>query len=516
MRRLFKFGVQGVLPLLLSMLFLSALTGCTGMVQDELDETHARLKALQDVAAVANNELTALSKIVSLLDDSHTIDPVSLKMTEEGYEVTFRDGKTIVIPFGKDGVDGRTLIPVGVKQDEDSLYYWTVDGEWLTDDEGNKMRAGATDGAAGEAGADGIVPQIKVEDGSWWISYDEWETKEELASCDEMNGVGVFSNIDTSDTSKLVLTLLDGTVLEIPYYSAIKISFSGAQIDTVLIGAGEHLPIPYEVLVEGAGSEPVVVTSGTDGVYFSRIVGGEQPGKGTVLVQAPEVFSEGYIFLTAYCGGFSAVKMISFEGRTVTPAADNVTVRLSSGADTVKVAYLTNFDYVVSSDTTWLKVVPNPADSTLTFISVPNTADTVRTGIVTVSPKDNPDYVCTTFNVMQATDTVVKEVTYTLDSSDEDFKFDDSVLNKLTLDAPAKGGNASIWINQKDVEITKCDTTRIKAIIIPDSIGSTLSLSVGANELETARKDTVEFRVRQTMVTLEINQAGKTTEATGE
>ena len=514
MRRLFKFGVQGVLPLLLSMLFLSALTGCTGMVQDELDETHAKLKALQDVAAVANNELTALSKIVSLLDDSHTIDPVSLKMTDDGYEVTFRDGKTIVIPFGKDGVDGRTLIPVGVKQDEDSLYYWTVDGEWLTDDEGNKMRAGATDGAAGEAGADGIVPQIKVEDGSWWISYDEWETKEELATCDEMNGVGVFSRIDTSDPSKLVLTLLDGTVLEIPYQMSVKVSFSGAQIDTVLIGAGELLPIPYEVLVEGAGSEPVVVTSGTDGVYFSRVVEGEQPGKGTVLVQAPAVFSEGYIFLTAYCGGVSAVKMISFEGRKVTPSADAVTIRLASRADTVKVAYATNFDYVVSSDTTWLKVVPNPADSTLTFISVDNTADTVRTGTVKVSPKDNPGYACTTFNVMQATKSS-NVISYDDSELEEGFLFEYTELHKLTLIAPAKGGNASIWINTTDVEIPKADSTWYNASVVPEGDFSKLSFDVGANELETTRTDTLNFRINKIAVSMEIKQKGKASETTG-
>lgn len=510
MRRRFRVGVFCALPLFLALLF-----SCTGMVQEELEATHAKLEALQKAAAEASKQLEDLTVIVKLLEnsDDHTIDPASLKVTEDGYEVSFKDGETIVIPFGKDGKDGRTLIPVGVMQDEDSLYYWQVDGEWLLDDEGNKMRAGATDGADGADGADGVMPQIVVENGSWWIVF-EGKEPVEIAKCEDIDGVGVFSNIDTSDPERLILTLLNGTKLEIPYYFAIKVSFSGAARDTVLIGAGELLPIPYEVLVEGAGSEPVVVTSGTDGVYFSRIVEGEQPGKGTVLVQAPAEFSEGYIFLTAYCGGCTAIKMISFEGRKVTPDSETVTVRLASGADTVKVAYTANFDYVVSSDTTWLKVVPNPADSTLAFISKPNEADTVRTGTVTVSPKDNPDYVCTTFSVMQATDSVVAEVSYQLES--EGFELDDSDLASLTLSAPAQGGNASIWINQKDVEITKCDTTRIKAAVIPDHIGSTLALSIGANDLETARKDTVEFMVRQFIVLLEIKQAGKIPEATGE
>lgn len=512
MRRRFRVWALCALPL-----FLALLYSCTGMVQEELEETHAKLEALQKAAAEASKQLEDLTVIVKLLEnsDDHTIDPASLKVTEDGYEVSFKDGETIVIPFGKDGKDGRTLIPVGVMQDEDSLYYWQVDGEWLLDDEGNKMRAGATDGADGADGADGVMPQIVVENGSWWIVF-EGQEPVEIAKCEDIDGVGVFSDIDVTDPERLILTLLNGTKLEIPYYFAIKVSFSGAAKDTVLIGAGELLPIPYEVLVEGAGSEPVVVTSGTDGVYFSRIVEGEQPGKGMVLVQAPAVFSEGYIFLTAYCGGCSAVKMISFEGREVTPAAETATVRLASGADTVKVAYTANFDYVVSSDTTWLKVVPNPADSTLTFISKPNVADTVRTGTVTVSPKDNPDYVCTTFSVMQATDSLVTVVSYEMESSDDGFELDDSDLASLTLIAPAQGGNASIWINQADVEVTKCDTTRIKAAIIPDHVGSTLSLSIGANDLETARKDTVELKVRQFSVLLEINQAGKAADTTGE
>ena len=271
MRRRFRVWALCALPL-----FLALLYGCTGMVQEELEATHAKLEALQKAAAEASKQLEDLTVIVKLLEnsDDHTIDPASLKVTEDGYEVSFKDGETIVIPFGKDGTDGQTLIPVGVMQDEDSLYYWQVDGEWLLDDEGNKMRAGATDGADGADGADGVMPQIVVENGSWWIVF-EGQEPVEIAKCEDIDGVGVFSDIDVTDPERLILTLLNGTKLEIPYYFAIKVSFSGAAKDTVLIGAGELLPIPYDVLVEGAGSEPVVVTSGTDGVYFSRIVEGD-------------------------------------------------------------------------------------------------------------------------------------------------------------------------------------------------------------------------------------------------
>jgi hypothetical protein len=506
MRRRFKAGVTGALLVLLAML-----CGCTGMVQDELAETHAKLAALQALADSVNRDLTTLGKIAEILDksDDLTIDPGSLKETEDGYEISFKDGKTIFIPYGKDGKDGRTLIPVGIMQAEDSLYYWTIDGKPMEDEQGNYIRAGATDGADG---INGTFPQIVIEDGFWWIVF-EGQDPVKIASCEELDGVGVFSGVDTSDPTKMVLKLLDGTVIEIPCQVSLKVSFAGQSMETFLIAAGELLPIPYEVVVEGDPGEPVVVTSGTDGFYFSRIVEGEQSGSGVVMVQAPEVFTNGYILLNAYCAGYSAVKMISFEERKVVPAADTVTVRLKSAGDTVKVAYSANFEYTVSCDTTWLKVIPSPADSSLTFIAVPNTADTVRTGTVTVSPKDNPDYICTTFQVMQATDAVTTEF-----EADSSFKYDS--VNWI-LEAPAVGGNAIIrYTSGREIKITNESE-------LPDWFTATLtdeggfyklSIDVTANEKPEQRKGEITLLFGTTYFIpqkLKITQDGKPAE-TGE
>lgn len=425
MRRKIRNGVwAAVLPLL-----LFVCSGCTDMVRQELDETHAKLRALQELAGSVNKELTALSGIVSELDDSHTILPGSLVEVEDGYEVSFRDGKKIYIHIGIDGEDGRTLIPLGVRSDEDGLYYWTVDGEWLLDGDGNKIRAGATDGV------DGIVPQVKVEDGCWWISLDGGETYEKLADCADMDGYGVFSAVDPSDPEKVVLTLWDGTVLELPCSAPIRLSFAGPVRDTVLIAAGERLAIPYGVVMVGTTDLPLTVTAGTDGNYVSRLV----PEEDVVIVQAPAVFQEGYILLSAWCGGYSALKMITFREREVAPAEELVKVRLGSGTDTRVLDYKTNFPYAVTlSDETWLDVVPDLEAGTLTFTSVPNTTDQVRICEVTVTPMDNPDYVCTTFRVIQATNSYTIEL-----DEDATLTFDPA---EMMLTAPAAGGDADLWI----------------------------------------------------------------------
>ena len=418
--------------------FLSVFAGCTGMPGAEWDErweaicsteekAQADLLALQELAGAVNRDLTTLDLIVKELDDGHTIRPESFQETEDGYEVSFRDGKKIFIPYGK---DGRMLIPVGVK-DEDGVYYWQVDGKWLTDngeEDGNKLRAGATDG---------IVPQFKVEEGKWWISVDGGLTFSEFADCEEMDGMGVFKDVQQTASGKVILTLWDGETVELMSQFPFQMSFEGPVRDTVLIAAGETLPIPYKIKVDGEPGQPLIVTSGTDGVYLSGIEAVDDT-TGVVKVQAPAEYVDGYIFLSASCGGYSALKIIAFRPREITPAEPVVTVRLGSGSEPKALPYEANFDYVVKSGDAWLEVVSDPETGALTFTPQANAGETVRECEVTVSPKDNPEYVCTTFRIIQATEY------YTVQLEENDaFAFDSQ--NK-TLYAPAEGGDASLWL----------------------------------------------------------------------
>lgn len=425
--------IRAVVPFVLAAC-LSALPGCTGMVQDELDATKAKLEELHRLVDSMNEDISILNSVVVELvsAESHSIVTGPIVETEDGYDITFRDGNTIHIHFGTDGKDGRTLIPVGVRDDEDGLYYWTVDGEWLLDGEGNRLRAGAVDGK------DGIAPQFKVEEDYWWISTDGGENWEPLASCEEMNGVGVFKGINLDDPKKAVLILWDGTELEFARQLPFRLSFEGPVLDTVTVAAGETLSIPYKVIVEGETDDPLAVTAGTDGTYVPVLAGPDRP-EGTVTITAPEPFTEGYILLSAYCSGYSAVKMISFREREVTPAEKVVTVHHAKEAGSKEVPYSANFEYTVSApDAAWLEVVADPEAGTLAFNFLENESNEVRSCIVTVSPKDNPGYVCTTFEVYQAT----AARTYALEPGSQ-FAFDPV---EKTLDVPSEGGDAVIRI----------------------------------------------------------------------
>ena len=506
MQRVVKVGVLAAFSIL-----LSALSGCTGMVQDDLDATHAKLAELQQMVQSANDQLESLYRIVNNLDDSHTIIPGSFKETEDGYEVSFKDGKTVHIHFGTDGTDGKTLIPVGVLE-KDGRYYWSVDGEPLRDENGDPIMASGLDGASAE---------ILIEGENWILvlTYpDGHQEVKTLATVKDMDGVRVFSGYDTSDPSKLVLVLLDGTVIELPYAFPVKLSFEGPVLDTLTISAGEVLSIPYIVNMEGETDEPLAVTSGTDGIYFSQVMSGEKPDSGFVKVFAPDPFEEGYILLNAYCSGSTATKMISFIERVI-PFADK-TVRLGSGRDTRTVSYETNFEYaftVESSDsesgTDWIEVKSDPKSGNIVFNTKEvNPGGTVRTCIVKITPKDNPDYVCTTFEVKQATE----NLTYELEPA-EGFSLSYPDIpyghNKPILDASAKGGDVIVWVTSPLKVESNGYPDWAKTVITEEDGFYKISISIDANESEAARSGEVKLKLVydafDDLASITINQAGK-------
>ena len=196
---------------------------------DRMDGFESRLERLEELCAQMNTNISSLQTIVNALqqkDFISTIAPINKDGKEVGYTITFSSGKAITIYHGNDGKDGEDGIDgktpqIGVKQDADGVYYWTVDGEWLTDAAGAKIQAAAEDGTDGK---DGTTPQLKIEDDYWYVSYDNGTTWTKLGKATGEDGSdgsdgssddNIFQSV-TQDSENVYFVLTDGTRITIP------------------------------------------------------------------------------------------------------------------------------------------------------------------------------------------------------------------------------------------------------------------------------------------------------------
>ena len=101
------------------------------------------------------------------------------------------------------------MLPLLVlNKDTDGCYYWTLDGEWLTDEKGNKVKAQGTDGKDGvdgedgndgTDGEDGITPQLKIENGRWMLSMDDGKTWTDIGQAAGADGKDGEDRTDGED-----------------------------------------------------------------------------------------------------------------------------------------------------------------------------------------------------------------------------------------------------------------------------------------------------------------------------
>ena len=288
----------------LLLLFSAALTmlftGCTQFddtriwdaideLEDLFDDLDNRVEDLEEACEKMNTNIEALQTLVAALQANDTITSIApIKQGDKvvGYTISFSKSEPITIYHGNDGKDGADgedgkdgengadgedgyTPQIGIAKDSDNVYYWTLDGEWLLDENGNKIKAVGTDGKDGEDGEDGangndgsngengengengadgkdgITPQLEIRDGYWYISYDNGATWKELGKAtgedgkdgadgedgkdgedgtngtdgqDGKDGDSLFQSV-TWDDEYAYFTLSDGTVIKIPLAS---------------------------------------------------------------------------------------------------------------------------------------------------------------------------------------------------------------------------------------------------------------------------------------------------------
>ena len=219
----------------------------TSYLDKEIDELKNQVALLQQQCSSLNTSLQTLDQTLTALKNRDFVTSVNAVKSSDGkvtgYVITFVNQPTITIWLPEENQQApppaQTHVPViSVKFDQDGQYYWTCDGEFIKDASGNKI----------PTGIDGITPKLQVEDQKWYVSYDGGSTWDYLADvpAQEINGY-VFNSVDTSDATKVVITLADGQTITLPtaYESLITVTVESPD---VVHNPGDVITISYTAL----------------------------------------------------------------------------------------------------------------------------------------------------------------------------------------------------------------------------------------------------------------------------
>ena len=114
-------------------------------LQDDVADLQNRMVALESLCKDLNNNISAVQAIVEASQSGNYITgltPVIYDGEEIGYTISFVTGAPVTIYNGKDG----NTPGIGARRDVDDIWYWTVDGEWLLDADGQRVKASGADG----------------------------------------------------------------------------------------------------------------------------------------------------------------------------------------------------------------------------------------------------------------------------------------------------------------------------------------------------------------------------------
>ena len=121
-------------------------------LNERLAKLEQRVGAIEEKVRVANEDIKTLKSLVSASTQGKTITEV--KKTDEGYDLIFSDKQVISINMGRNGADGHSP-KISVAQDG-GVYYWQLDGQWLRDAQGQKVRVSGETGPVGPQGPQGV------------------------------------------------------------------------------------------------------------------------------------------------------------------------------------------------------------------------------------------------------------------------------------------------------------------------------------------------------------------------
>ncbi len=417
------------------------LVGCSKEYDDSalmgrVDNLENRVLKLEQLCNQMNTNISSLQTIVTALQKNDYVTGVT-PVTEDGvtigYTITFAKAEAITIYHGKNGVDGKDgadgYTPViGVKQDSDGIYYWILDGEWLTDEKGNKIKAvgadgkdgidgtNGKDGVDGKDGADGYTPVIGVKQDSdgiyYWTLDGEWLTDEKgnkikAVGADGKDGIDGENGKDgtngkdgvdgdaffrevTEDEENVYFTLADGTIITLPKAQPLSIAFNDA--DLVVMSPNSTRSIGYTVTTS-VETATVEVVSSAD--IKAKVVADDESGlTGKIEIKTGATIDEYSKLIVLVSDGYKVImRSITFEEAGLQVEEDAAQKSATAEGGEMTLEFLSNVacEVVIPEDAqSWISVVPATRameKQTITLLLEPNTGY-YRSATITVQSPD--------------------------------------------------------------------------------------------------------------------------------
>lgn len=334
-------------------------TGCydDSELTSRVDVLETKVSDLEALCKTMNTNITELQTIVEQYKNAVTI--MSVTQTDNGYEIIFSDGKTATITNGAKGEKGDkgetgkkgdkgdngdpgTQGDKGDKGDspvigvvnEDGILYWTVNGEYLLDDKGNKVSVAAP-----------VTPQFKynAEEETWYISLDGKEWK---ALSGKMDHCYLFKDV-TEEDDKVIFTLQDGSTIEIPKEKPFSFTLSESK---AVAGTGSTIEISYTLT---GGDDATII----DCIATGNITAVVNTEKKVIAITAPATAETGKVVVFATRADKSIVRVINFVGCTFTVSSDVIKAKVAGETITFKVTTdleKDGYNVIIPADCDWI------------------------------------------------------------------------------------------------------------------------------------------------------------------
>ena len=237
-------------------------SGCGKLVRDELISMQNEIDLIQNQVAQMNESLSSLRGIVEqMAAGGFVVDVKDFKDEDQrgGYTLVFNDGTELKLYSGVDGKDGQDAYgpALSIAKDEDGRWCWTLDGEFVTTEDGQHCSVD---------GKDGVTPQLKIdEEGYWCISLDNGETWEEILIPAWSTGKD-WNYVPSGDIS---LKKFAGNLIKVKFqYNSTADAYATWEIKNLKVVEGE----PVITTVAGLIDNTVAAETAFTGTFTDAVV----------------------------------------------------------------------------------------------------------------------------------------------------------------------------------------------------------------------------------------------------